>query len=89
MLQMFRRWLQIKQIKKLCYNNSVPKRGLRKYNPIYKYKYNSKCIVNNVDFSSKKSKLDLSINKTSFATASPAVLQVRLEYNDNKECLKY
>ena len=58
MSQTFHRWLQIKQIKKLCNNDSAPKKGQEKNNPVYKYNYIFKCIVNNVNFLTKNAELD-------------------------------
>ena len=46
----FRRWLQIKIIKKLCNKDSAIKRGEINYNPTYKYDYIYKCIIHNVNF---------------------------------------
>ena len=71
MSQTFCRWLQFKQIKKLCNNDSAPKKGQEKYDPAYKYDYIFKCIVNNVNFLTKNAELDQTIDETSFATASP------------------
>ena len=68
----FRRWLQIKRIKKLCDNDSVPKRGDYDFDPTYKYYYIFKCIINNVNYVTKYAELDATIDETTFATASAA-----------------
>ena len=67
----FRRWLQIKCIKKLCNNDSVPKKGDQNFDPSYKYDYIFKCIINNVNYLTKHAEFDATIDKTTFATASP------------------
>jgi len=67
----FRRWLQIKRVKKLCNNDSSPKRGQENYDPTYKYNYIFKTIVHNVNYLTKCAELDATIDETSFATASP------------------
>ena len=46
----FRRWLQIKFIKKLCNNDSVPKKGDPNFDPAYKYDHLIKCKINNVNY---------------------------------------
>ncbi len=66
----FTRLLQIKRIKKLCNNDSVPKRGDYNFDPTYKYDYIFKCIINNVNYVTKYAELDATIDKTTFATAS-------------------
>ena len=66
----FRRWLQIKRVKKLCNNDSVAKRGSPNFDPTYKYDYIYKCIINNIDYVTEKAELDATIDETTFATAS-------------------
>ena len=67
----FRRWLQIKRIKKLCNNNTAPKRWQANYDLTYKYGYIFKVLFHNVNFLAKKAELDATIDETSFSTASP------------------
>ena len=68
----FRRWLQIKRVKKLCNNDSAIKnKDSVDYDPTYKYDYIFKCIINNVNFLSMDAELDCTIDETTFATASP------------------
>jgi len=67
----FRRWLQIKRIKKLCNNDTAPKRGQPNYDPTYKYDYIFKVLVHNVNFLTKKAEIDATIDETSFSTSSP------------------
>ena len=71
MAQTYRRWLQIKRVKKLCNNDSAPKKGEKYYDPTYKYDYIFKCIVHNTNYLSYLADLDATIDETSFATASP------------------
>ena len=47
------------------------KKYQEKYNPVYKYDYIFKCIVNNVNFLTKNAELDQTIDEMSFVTASP------------------
>ena len=67
----FRRWLQVKRIKKLCNNDSVAKRGDPHYDPTYKYDYIFKCIIHNVNYLTEYAELDATIDETTYATASP------------------
>ena len=67
----FRRWLQIKRVKKLCNNDNTPKRNDPDFDPTYKYDYIFKCIVNNVNYLTECAELDATIDETTFATASP------------------
>ena len=67
----FRKWLQIKRIKKLCNNDTAPKRVQANYDPTYKYDYIFKVLVHNINFLTKKVELDATIDETSFSTASP------------------
>ena len=67
----FRRWLQVKRVKKLCNNDVVPKRNEPEYDPTYKYDYIYKCIVHNVNYLSEHAELDATLDETTFATASP------------------
>ena len=67
----FRRWLQVKRVKKLCNNDVVPKRNEPDYDPTYKYDYIYKCIVHNVNYLTEHAELDATIDETTFATASP------------------
>ena len=67
----FRRWLQIKCIKKLCTNGSVPKKGDPNFNSTYKYDYIFKCIITNVNYLTKYAELDTTIDETTFAIALP------------------
>ena len=67
----FKRWLQIKRIKKLCNNDSVPKKGDQNFDPTYKYDYIFKCVINNVNYLTKHAELDATIDETTFVTASP------------------
>ena len=68
----FRRWLQIKRVKKLCNNDSAIKnKDSIDYDPTYKYDYIFKCIINNVNYLSMDAELDCTIDETTFATASP------------------
>ena len=46
----FRRWLQIKRIKKLCNNDPAPKQGQPNYAPAYKYDYIFKVLVHSIRF---------------------------------------
>ncbi len=61
----------MKHIKKLCYVDSVPKKGGPNFDPSYKHNYIFKCIINNVNYLTKHAALDSTIDKTTFATASP------------------
>ena len=65
------RWLQIKQVKKLCNNDVCPKRREEGYDPTYKYDYIYNCIIHNVNQLSNMGELDLTGDDTSLATASP------------------
>ena len=67
----FRRWLQIKRVKKLCNNDTSFKRNHPQFDPTYKYDYIFKCIINNVNYLTKRGELDATIDETTFATASP------------------
>ena len=67
----YRRYLQIKRMKKLCNNNTAPKRGQPGYDPAYKFDYIYKCIVHNVNALTKQAGLDLCGDETTWATASP------------------
>ena len=67
----FRRWLQIKHIKKLCNNDSVPKKEDPNFYPMYKYDYIFKCIITNINYLTKHAELDATIDETTFATVSP------------------
>ena len=49
------RWLQIKRVKKLCNNDTCPKRGEFDYDPTFKYDYVYKCIFHNVNAKRKES----------------------------------
>ncbi len=70
MARTFRRWLQIKTIKNLCNNDTVPKYGQPNYDPTYKYDYIFKALVHNVNFITKRAELDTTIDGTSFDTTS-------------------
>ena len=68
----FRRWLQIKRVKKLCNNDSAIKnKDSPNYDPTYKYDYIFKCIINNVNYLTMDAELDCTIDETTYATASP------------------
>ena len=66
----YRRFIQIKRVKKLCNNSTAPKRGEEGYDPTYKYDYIFKTIVHNINLLSKLGELDITGDETSWATAS-------------------
>jgi hypothetical protein len=61
------RWHQLKRIYKLNNNDTSPKRGELGYDPCYKYDLIFKTIIKNVIFLTKRGKLDLTGNETSWA----------------------
>ena len=67
----FRRWLEVKRVKKLCSNDVVPKQNDTNCNLTYKYDCIVKYIVHNVNYLNEHDELDATIDKTTFTTASP------------------
>jgi hypothetical protein len=43
------RWLQIKQVYKICDNDLAPKQGDADYDPAYKYDYIYTCLIHNIN----------------------------------------
>ena len=66
----YRRFIQIKRVKKLCNNKTAPKKGEEDYNPTYKYDYIFQTIVHNTNLLLKSGELDITGDETSWATAS-------------------
>ena len=68
--QTHRRWLQIKRVKKLCFNNLAAKKGEDGYDPAYKFDYIYCCRVHNVNSITAEAELDLCGDETTWATNS-------------------
>ena len=67
----YQRWLQVKRVKKLCNNDSSPKRWQDGDDPSYKYDYIWKTIFHIVNYVTKRAELNATTDETSFTTASP------------------
>lgn len=68
--QKYRRWLQIKRIKKLCNNQEVPKKGQDGYDPSFKFDLIWKVLFHNINAISKYADLDYTGDETTWATGS-------------------
>ena len=63
-------WIQIKRVKKLCNNKTAKNKGQGGCNPIYKFDYILKCLIHNINFLTKQSKLDIYGDDRIWATES-------------------
>ena len=66
----YKRWFQLKRVKKICSNNITTKKRQDGYNKNYKFDYIWICLFQNVKFITKHTGLDICGDEKSWETAS-------------------